>query len=99
MCPRDKPFPHEKEEVRVLAYAKLHAFDYQTHGQFFWNFRTEFETRWDFQRVSYQRLDVFHTLILGFFSSENLIICCGRATSTNQHTNIHSHSHSHSYSH
>ena len=52
MCPRDRPFAREKEQVRTLAYAKLHAFDYQSHGQFFWNFRTELETRWDFQRVS-----------------------------------------------
>jgi hypothetical protein len=51
-CPRDKPFPNEKADVRALSYAKLHAFDLQTHGQFFWNFRTEFETRWDYLRVS-----------------------------------------------
>lgn len=50
-CPRDRPFPNDVEEVRTLAYAKLHAFDYQTHGQFFWNFRTEFEPRWDYMRV------------------------------------------------
>lgn len=52
MCPRDSPFPNEKDVIRTLSYNKLHAFDFQTHGQFFWNFRTEFETRWDFQRVS-----------------------------------------------
>ena len=52
MCPRDKPFPNEQQAVRDLSYAKLHAFDRGTHGQFFWNFRTEFETRWDFLRVS-----------------------------------------------
>jgi len=51
MCPRDAPFPREKQDVRTLAYAKLHAFDYSTHGQFFWNFRTELETRWDFFRA------------------------------------------------
>jgi hypothetical protein len=50
-CPRDKPFPNEQADVRTLSYAKLHAFDFQTHGQFFWNFRTEFETRWDYLRV------------------------------------------------
>lgn len=30
-----------------LARAKLNAFD-SGHGWFFWNFRTEFEPRWDF---------------------------------------------------
>ena len=50
-CPRDRAFPNEVEDVRKLSYAKLHAFDYQTHGQFFWNFRTEFEPRWDFLKV------------------------------------------------
>ena len=54
-CPRDRPFPNEKEDVRRLALAKLHAYDFHTHGQFFWNFRTEFETRWDFFRVSKER--------------------------------------------
>ena len=52
MCPRDRPFAGERDVVRTLSYNKLHAFDHSTHGQFFWNFRTEFETRWDYQRVS-----------------------------------------------
>ncbi len=51
-CPRDKSFPNDTAEVRVLAYASLRSFDRGTHGQFFWNFRTEFEPRWDYQRVS-----------------------------------------------
>jgi hypothetical protein len=38
--------------MRRLGYAKIRAFDLPTHGQFFWNFRTELEERWDFQRVS-----------------------------------------------
>ena len=50
-CPVDAPFPNEQEDTRILALAKLNAFDYSTHGQFFWNFRTELETRWDFQKV------------------------------------------------
>lgn len=49
-CPRDKPFPDELVVVRGLSYAKLNAFDLDTHGQFFWNFRTEFEPRWDYQQ-------------------------------------------------
>jgi hypothetical protein len=51
-CPRDRPFPNDIEEIRLLSYAKLHAFDYFTHGQFFWNFRTEFEPRWDYLQVT-----------------------------------------------
>lgn len=48
-CPRDKPFPDDLEVVRDLSYAKLNVFDQNTHGNFFWNFRTEFEPRWDYQ--------------------------------------------------
>jgi hypothetical protein len=48
MCPRDKSFDDEDTEMRRLAFAKLSAFDSDTHGQFFWNFRTEFEPKWDF---------------------------------------------------
>ena len=51
MCPLDKSFPNEDEEVKKLAYAKLRSFDRNTHGQFFWNFRTEFEPRWDFAQA------------------------------------------------
>lgn len=54
-CPRDRPFPNDLEEVRLLSLAKLHAFDYGTHGQFFWNFRTEFEPRWDYLQVRLSR--------------------------------------------
>jgi hypothetical protein len=50
-CPRDAPFPNDTEVMRTLSYAKLNAFDYSTHGQFFWNFRTEFEPRWDYQQA------------------------------------------------
>merc|ERR1712196_247107 len=32
-----------------ISYAKIFAYDYQTHGNFFWNFRTEFEPRWNYQ--------------------------------------------------
>ena len=48
MCPRDKPFDNDNEVMTVMGYAKLNAFDRLTHGNFFWNFRTEFEPRWDF---------------------------------------------------
>ena len=51
-CPRDKPFPDELSVIKELSYAKLHAFDKDTHGQFFWNFRTEFEPRWDYLKAS-----------------------------------------------
>ena len=54
MCPIDRILEHnEVEEVRKLSYAKLRAFDMATHGQFFWNFRTELETRWDYQQVTH----------------------------------------------
>jgi hypothetical protein len=48
MCPRDKPFDNDNEVMTVMGYAKLNAFDRLTHGNFFWNFRTEFEPKWDF---------------------------------------------------
>lgn len=50
-CPRDKAFPDELSVIRELSYNKLNAFDLDTHGQFFWNFRTEFEPRWDYQQA------------------------------------------------
>jgi hypothetical protein len=50
-CPRGKPFDNEDEVMTMLAAAKLNSFDKGTHGQFFWNFRTEFEPRWDFQEA------------------------------------------------
>lgn len=48
-CPRDGFIANEDVFMRKLAYIKLNAFDYGTHGQFFWNFRTELEPRWDYQ--------------------------------------------------
>ena len=50
-CPRDRPFPNDDVIMKQLAYAKLNAFDKGTHGHFFWNFRTEFEPRWDYQKA------------------------------------------------
>lgn len=38
--------------MRKLGYVKMHSYDRHTHGQFFWNFRTELEPRWDYQEVS-----------------------------------------------
>ena len=51
MCPRDASFPDNDAEMKTLSYASLNSFDQETHGQFFWNFRTEFEPKWDFQQV------------------------------------------------
>ena len=53
---RDKPFAlgpdvgytSENEAMTILSRAKMNAFDMGTHGQFFWNFRTEFEPRWSY---------------------------------------------------
>ena len=50
-CPLDKQFPNETSSMQRLAYAHLHVFDRITHGNFFWNFRTEFEPRWDYQKA------------------------------------------------
>eukprot|EP01041_Mallomonas_annulata_P011054 gene11054-23110_t len=50
-CPRDHYIENEDKSMRSLAMAKLYAFDLHTHGQFFWNFRTEFEPRWDFMQA------------------------------------------------
>lgn len=48
-CPQDAAFSDEMEAVKRISYAKLNAYDQHTHGNFFWNFRTEFGTRWDYQ--------------------------------------------------
>lgn len=48
-CPRDGFIENEDAFMRKLAYTKLNAFDLGSHGQFFWNFRTELEPRWDYQ--------------------------------------------------
>ena len=37
--------------MKKLGLAKLNAFDVGTHGQFFWNFRTEFDSTWDYQKA------------------------------------------------
>lgn len=34
-----------------LGLAKIYAFDVDTHGFFFWNFRTELESKWDYQKA------------------------------------------------
>jgi hypothetical protein len=34
-----------------IGLAKINAFDLDTHGFFFWNFRTELESKWDFQKA------------------------------------------------
>ena len=51
-CPRDKPFDNDDFVMTTLGYSKLNAFDLGTHGQFFWNFRTEFEPRWDYMEAT-----------------------------------------------
>lgn len=51
-CPRDKPFENDDDVMTTLGYSKMNAFDLGTHGNFYWNFRTEFEPRWDFQQAS-----------------------------------------------
>jgi len=37
--------------VAQIGLALLSAFDSDSHGQFFWNFRTELEEKWDFRRA------------------------------------------------
>lgn len=49
MCPIDAL--RDNSDLRKMAAAKLLAFDSHTHGQFFWNFRTELEPKWDYQQV------------------------------------------------
>merc|ERR1711871_493274 len=46
MCPIDQSW--DDKDLKTLALAKLFAFDYSNHGQFFWNFRTEIEPRWSY---------------------------------------------------
>ena len=41
----------DSEVTRKLALSKLNAFDLYSHGQIFWNFRTELEVKWDYQRA------------------------------------------------
>lgn len=51
-CPVDRSYPNEIGDVKKFALAQLYSYDLFTHGFFFWNFRTELETRWDYQKVS-----------------------------------------------
>lgn len=37
--------------MKRLGLAKINAFGVDTHGFFFWNFRTELESKWDYQRA------------------------------------------------
>ena len=34
-----------------IGMAKINAFDVNTHGFFFWNFRTELEPKWSYQEA------------------------------------------------
>jgi glucan 1,3-beta-glucosidase len=47
MCPVDVSFDGNDHAVTMLAQAQLQVFE-ATHGQFFWNFRTELEPRWSY---------------------------------------------------
>lgn len=64
MCPVDKSVPNNDEVLRKLGYAKIGVFDLPTHGQFFWNFRTELEERWDFQKVCKMKILLFLIFIM-----------------------------------
>lgn len=50
-CPVDKPFDNDLVETKKMAFSKLNRFDLHSHGQLFWNFRTELEDKWDYQRA------------------------------------------------
>jgi hypothetical protein len=41
LCPVDKHFDNDDYDLKILAHAKLNSYDKDTHGHFFWNFRTE----------------------------------------------------------
>lgn len=43
-----------------LARAQLQVFE-SSHGQFFWNFRTELEPRWSYLEVSNDHFVVYHS--------------------------------------
>eukprot|EP01035_Chromulina_nebulosa_P020636 gene20636-26754_t len=47
MCPRDSLFEDDDKATRDLSFAQLEVYE-STHGQFFWNFKTEFEPKWSF---------------------------------------------------
>ena len=49
-CPIDQPW--SDSNLSILALAKLFAFDYNSHGQFMWNFRTELEAKWSFLQAT-----------------------------------------------
>lgn len=48
-CPVSGNLNPDPHTVRALANAQLNVFDLHTHGNFFWNFRTEIEPLWDYQ--------------------------------------------------
>jgi hypothetical protein len=52
-CPIDRAFPEdiERKGIKSFAYAQLYSYDLHTHGWFFWNFRTELESRWGYSKA------------------------------------------------
>lgn len=47
-CPIDHTYEGVMEDIQRLSYASLNSFDLTTHGFFFWNFKTELESRWSY---------------------------------------------------
>ena len=41
----------EDHIISTIGFAMLYGYDANGHGQFFWNFRTELEEKWDYQRA------------------------------------------------
>ena len=41
----------EDHLISTIGLAMLYGYDANGHGQFFWNFRTELEDKWDYQRA------------------------------------------------
>jgi hypothetical protein len=39
LCPIDKHFDDDAKDLQILAYAKLNAYDQDTHGHFFVSFQ------------------------------------------------------------
>jgi hypothetical protein len=48
-CPIDSP--SLLTQMIPFANAQLHLYDHLLHGQFFWTFRTELETTWDYSKA------------------------------------------------
>ena len=79
LCPIDQKNPDENQDMKILAYAKLNAYDKDTHGHFFWNFRTEVCVNYNVKNSSFVSFTLHPsplTTLLTYLLSFLMVIYC-----------------------